>query len=585
MAVEPCEIRLIQDVEDAFDFMRWLGEKRTLIGVDTETEGLNLFSGDKVRLLQIGDERKGWVISIRNWRGLAKAAIEAVNDSRVPTVFANAKFDQHALEIEGLPILDWSRVHDTVIMSRLVASNRRAGLKEVGDRYFPGSSAGEDALKAYMRSTKTTWKTVPETAEPFWLYSGFDPILAVRIAKKMWPEVQQYRTAYEREMAAMAILYRAESRGMRVDPTYTSQLLQQWEDEEAVLRAELKDIGLDNPQANRQVAEAMKNTEHWNAAEFTPTGEPKLTADIMRGIDSEISRRVLRLRRITKWSAVYLRSFLEQRDSNDCVHASVNSMQARTGRMSITGIPLQTLPSKDATIRNCVLPYEGEKLWASDFDSMEMRVFAHFSQDPALLHAARTGLDFHAFTASIVFGIPIEQVTEKQRKLAKQSVSFGKLFGAGEDKIATASGASIEQVREFSKVYDAKFPGVEPFMQKTIGEARKRMMEDGRPYTETWGGRRAYVDNDRLYAAVNYKIQGSAGDVFKDGLIRLDACGLGDAVVLPVHDEVLFSFPEGDLEGPREAALCLAAPRALSVPLTTGLVGPMERWGDAYEAV
>ncbi len=582
MAVKPSNLYFVDDLESANALMRWVGERRPLLGCDTETEGLDLFSGDRLRLVQVGDSVTGWAISATRWLGLIEHLMRAVKDSRKPVVFANAKFDIHALELAGVPVPDWRHIHDTVIMARLVASNRRAGLKEVGERYFPGSSAGEEALKALWKRTKTNWRTVPENALEYWVYAAWDPVLAVRIAEEMWAEVQLYRAAYEREMAVMAVLHRAESRGMRVDPGYTARLLQEWEDEESILRAELKDIGLGNPQANRQVAEAMKATEHWSPAEFTPTGEPKLTAEVMKGIDSEISRRVLRLRRITKWSAVYLRNFLSKRDANDCVHASINTMQARTGRMSITGIPLQTLPSEDGTIRNCLLPYEGDVLWASDFNNMEMRVFAHFSQDPALLHAARTGLDFHAFTAGIVFGIPIESVAEAQRKLAKQSVSFGKLFGAGEDKIAMASGATIEQVREFSRVYDAKFPGVEPFMQRTIGEARKRMMEDGRPFTETWGGRRAYVDNDRLYAAVNYKIQGTAGDIFKDGLIRLAACGFEDNIVLPVHDEVIFSFPEGDTDGPIEAALALASPNSLSVPLTTGLKGPLERWGDAY---
>lgn len=581
--MEPSRLVFVDSMTKAADMMRWLGERRPLIGCDTETEGFDLFSGDGLRLVQIGDARTGWAISARRWFGLIEEAIEAIKDARTPVVFANAKFDFHALEIAGLPVFDWRLVHDTVIMARLVASNRRAGLKDVGERLFPGSSAGEDALKALWKKTKTNWRTVPENAMAYWVYAAWDPVLAVRIAESLWKEVQPYRSAYEREMAVTAILYRAESRGLRVDPVYTSQLQQEWEDEAVVLKEELRLIGLENPAANRQVAAAMKNTERWEPAEFTPTGEPKLTADIMRGIDSDISNRVLRLRRISKWNTGYLEKFLTKRDGKDCVHASINTMQARTGRMSITGIPLQTLPSKDGTIRNCVLPYEGDSLWASDFDNMEMRVFAHFSQDPALLHAARTGLDFHAFGYAAAFGLNIEDVTKAQRKIAKVSVSFGKLFGAGPDKIADASGATIDQVHAFLEMYDAQFPGVEQFMKATIQECRQRMMRDGKPYTETWGGRRAYVDQDRLYAAVNYRIQGTAGDIFKDGIIRLDACGFGDNIVLPVHDEVLFSFPEGDLDSPKEAALCLSSPNSLSVPLTTGLAGPLTRWGDAYE--
>src|SRR5262249_6987675 len=159
-----------------------------------------------------------------------------------------------------------------------------------------------------------------------------------------------------------------------------------------------------------------------------------------------------------------------------------------------------TLPSRGdggAIIRRCVLPYEGHKLWSSDFDNVEMRGFAHFSQDPRLLAAARDGLDMHKFTASMVWGISMEEGTKDQRALAKQSVSFGKLYGAGRDKVAAASGATEEQVDAFLNRYADLFPGVDAFTREVIALVKQREREGGIGYVKTWGGRWAPVDEDR----------------------------------------------------------------------------------------
>lgn len=581
--MDDATLNWVETAEDAFAFMRWLGERRPILGMDTETTGLKPYAGDTLRLVQFGDAVTGWAISALGWRALIKEAIAKYTS---PIVFQNVKFDLHFLEQAGLPIPAWNQLHDSAIMAKLRHPQLPAGLKQTGERLWPGSSVGETVLNEAKRAGKWTWATIPEDHPAYWGYSAWDPVLTTRISDKYWPEVQTCRAAYDREMAYQRIMYGCERRGLRVDPEYTAGLRSEWDTELVVLHAELRDMGLANANSGRQIAQAMQLTEGWDPTEFTETGLPKVDAGTMKGIDSDISRRVLRLRRLTKWRSAYLNKFLQERDAGDCVHASINTLQARTGRSSITGIPLQTLPSRGdggGIIRTCVLPYEGDQLWASDFDNVEMRGFAHFSQDPRLLGAAREGLDMHKYTASLVYGVEMENVTKEQRALAKQSVSFGKLYGAGKEKVAASASATEEQVDVFLNQYAELFPGVDAFTRQVIDLGRKRGRETGAGYITTWGGRYAPCDDDKFYALVNYLIQGSCADIFKERVIAVDNAGYGDNIVIPIHDEVLFSFPKGDTESPVDASNVLAAMTELSVPLTTGLKGPFDNWGQAYD--
>lgn len=575
------QLHFVETVDEAAAFMRWLGERRSVLGVDIESTGLKPFASDTLRLAQFGDCTQGWAIDTIQWRGVVQ---EALSRYEGPIIGHNAAFDRHFLEQAGFTVPPWHLHHDTMYMARLLDPNRPAGLKNVGERLFPGCSAGELVLNEAKRKGGYTWATIPTNNPAYWAYSALDPVITCRIAETMWPRIHKegYKPAYDREMAVRAILYRCEQRGMRIDPRYTSDLLRQWEDEASLLLGELNALGLANPSSGRQIAAAMQITEGWDPVEYTPSGEPKTDVMVLKGIDSEISRRVLRYRRLVKWCSTYLRVFLQDRDRDDMVHASINTLQARTGRMSISGPALQTLPSHEPEIRNCVVPRPGRRIYAIDQKNVEMRMFAHFSGDEALMQAAKDDLDLHRFTASLVYGREMGDISSDERHLAKQSVSFGKLYGAGVDAVAASAHTTVENVQAFLAVYGDKFPGVDRFTKQVITLGKKRLEYEGTAYVTTWGGRRAPADPDRIYALVNYLIQGSCADLLKSKIIELDAADLADDIIVPVHDELLFDFPEG-AEGEdmaKEAAEIMTERRMFSVPLTVDLAGPFERWGD-----
>lgn len=552
--------------------MRWLGERRPILGFDTETTGLEYWTPNFLRTAQFGDAQTGWTVDARNWRGLIE---EALRKYEGPLVAHNATFDMHAIESAGLPLPAAHRWHDTMIMDFLVEPRRSHALKQITQRYWPDAALGQDLLKKEFARTKTGWANIPTDNEIYWTYASLDPVLAARLYEELAPQVAQ--SVYDREMAVLMILYRAEAKGLRIDPQYTARLLSEWHEEMDQIQADLERMGLENPNASRQVAQAMQLTEGWEPDELTATGQPKLDDKVLRGIDSEISRRVIRFRRLRKWSSSYLETFYNQRDENDRLHCSIKTTGARTGRMSITRPALQTLP-RGATIRDCVIPSDGHVLWDVDYDTMEMRMFAHYAKEQGLIQAIEAGLDLHLFAAQEVYGDPSITKDDPRRQLAK-NVGFAKIYGAGPAKIADTAGVTEQEARSFLAMYDARFPDVASFMRDIDAIGRERRVREGKAYVVSWGGRVLPADDDRLYALTNYEIQGSCADLFKDKIIEIDAAGLGDSIVLPVHDSLLFEFPIGDTESVALACDIMEDRINFSVPFTVEAKGPLQRWG------
>lgn len=574
---------LVETVDEAQSFLRWLGERRPVLAIDTETTGLTPYTVDTLRVVQFGDAKAGWVVPYAEWRGVIRQALSSYEGA---VVGHNWNFDRAFLEEAGLPKIPVHRTHDTMTMSHILNPARSHGLKAAADRYWPGASAAEWDLKEAKRLGGWDWRTIPIDNKAYWTYAASDVVWTTRLAEKWWPEIQAkgYTEAYQRELAINDIAFRMQKRGMLIDADYTSDLLDQWLIEMEQVRVELDQMGLSNPSAGQQVAAALQLTEDWEPDAWTETGLPKVDEKVLLGIDSEISRRVLRYRRLRKWTKAYLQKFLAERDSNGLVHPNLNPLRARTGRWSITNPPLQTLP-RGWEIRDCVVVPEGKELYAIDYDTMEMRMFAHYAQEQALGEAIRGGLDLHTYSAQQVYQDSTITKDDPRRQIAKNT-AFCLLYGGGPQKIADTAGVGLSEAQGFLSGYKERFRGIDTFMAQIDRIGRQRLSEEGVGYIKTLGGRFTPCDSDKIYALLNYLIQGSCADLFKEKLIALDAAGFGDSMILPVHDEVLFSFDEktgaSDAE---EAKNVMEDHTEFFVPFTCQATGGYKRWGDKYKGV
>lgn len=588
--LEGVQLTLVETLEEAWAFLQWINERRPILAIDTETRGLDWWQPYYGRLAQFGDGQRAWAVPIREWWQVVHDAMRTVTDSRQPVAMHNAKYDMHILEVEGFPVPDWSVVHDTMIMDHICYPIRSHALKRMAVRRWGGwAGAGDNLLKSHWQRTGTDWATVAVNEPVYWGYACMDVVLTAMMAEELGREMatRGLLPAYERESRVQALAYGMERRGLVIDLPYTEQLLERWEARQIELRLELDAWGLANPNSNRQLGQILQAREGWDPYEFTETGDPRVTKSILSKLEgSTIVPRVLEYKRMVKWSEVYLRHFLEE-NVGGVVHPSIRTLQARTGRMSITGPPMQTLPSKEASVRRCILPPDGRDLYSIDYDAMELRVMAHYSQDPGLLQIFHDGLDPHSYVASVVYSLPYDEVVAGRYPLQRgtaKNTQFARIYGAGPDRIAETAGVPVSQIEEFLRIYNVRFPGVDRFMKDVEHQARHRLLHEGEPYVPSIGGRWLNVEPDGLYKLVNYLIQGGCADILKMKLIELDKAGLGEYVMLPVHDELLFAFdPEWGEEAARVAAGIMEEHELFAVPLTCGPEGPFPSWGAKYE--
>lgn len=587
-------VNFVDSVKSADEFLQWLMALREPVACDTETHGLTWWTKDFTRMIQWGVRDTAWAIGVREWRSVAETACRWVADSGLPVVFHNAPFDAHALEDDGFAVPEWHNIHDTKVLHHLLWPHYNHSLKPISEsKYGPAAVIGDKLMKKKAAELGVDWWELPIDEPSFWGYGCVDTILTRRLFDDIYPEVcRLFAPQYQREMAAQHIAYRAERRGMRIDLDYTRRLRDEWTVEATTLAHTLEANGIKNPLSNKQVEATLRDLE-WEPDEFTPKGAAKLDKVVLKQLEKvygNIATPLIRYKRITKWQTVYLEKFLMWADDNSRVHASINTLEARTGRMSITGPPLQTLPSGDPAIRTCVLPDEDHALWAVDYQAQEARLFVNDAQDQTMADVILRGEDLYTYFAQVVFDDPSITKKDPRRGMFKVMV-LAFFYGAGVPKLALITDQTEGEVYDQLKRLFYFFPSIADMTgDKAIGgnnaskfarAAAERLTSEGLAYIHTHGGRRFSMEPDSLFKAVNGRIQGSGADVLKDALIRLDAAGLADNVVIPVHDELVFQFPEGDTETPAEAARIMED-HSYTVPVLTEMKGPLTDWGAAY---
>jgi DNA polymerase-1 len=307
--------------------------------------------------------------------------------------------------------------------------------------------------------------------------------------------------------------------------------------------------------------------------------------------DHPLIEHLLRHRDVARLKTV-VDSLLPMVDEHGRIHTTFQQMVAATGRLSSTDPNLQNIPIRTAEgreIRRAFVVGTGyESLMTADYSQIEMRIMAHLSQDAGLIEAFHSGEDLHTFVASRAFGIPPEQVDPEMRRRIK-AMSYGLAYGLSAFGLAQQLGISTEEARGQMEAYFERFGGVRDYLSGVVGLARR----DG--YTETLLGRRRYLpdlvsDNmqrrqmaERM--ALNAPIQGSAADIIKVAMLRVDralrAAGLGSRVLLQVHDELVVEVAPGEREQTADLLrreMCGAY--QLSVPLDVS-IGVGRTWDDA----
>lgn len=595
VAGDRVQINVVETEDNLLPFRDFIRGHLRLLGLDSETTGLDIFNdGFRCRLVQFGTPEEAWVVPVEKgprFAGDVRLALRGVQGF----VLHNASYDLQVFEQTlGVPMEEmWPKVTDTRTLAHLVDPRGKDeggyghSLEDLTRHYIDADVADSvktlmaDLAKAHKTTKANVWKKVPLNDPHYELYSGMDPILAARLYKRLLPLVppqSQEGGLIEYEHRLAEICAYMERTGFLLDVEYTEKLSEGLKYTESLFKEKAHSFGCENVNSTEQVADVLE-ARGVKIIGRTPSGKRKVDDTLLSRLVSEgdqFAEAVVEGKKAGKWRKTWVDTFLAERDSNDRCHASINPLRARTARMSITGIPAQTLPSSDWMIRRCFVADEGHRIASVDYQAQELRVLAALSGDRTMIQAFLDDADLHLMTARAAFGDHIQK-DDPERKYAKV-VNFGRVYGGGAKTVAEQTGLDLRTAKRVVDGFDRAYPGVQKLSRKLQREAT----QFGRIVTPM--GRVLPVDGDRAYSALNYLIQSTSRDVTGKALVRLHEARITPFLRLPIHDEILASVPEDRAERAAERIAELMSEQMGPVFIGTDPEVGGRSWGSLYGA-
>ncbi len=519
---------------------------------------------------------------------------ELLEDPAVGKVGHNLKYDLLVLRRAGVTLrgLDC----DTMVASYVLDPGRRQHSLNALSTDFLGYTPVEYESVAGKGKSEISFAQVPlEEATP---YACEDADLTLRLMERFAGNLEEEGLGdlfRDLEMALVPVLAQMEWEGIRIDPDFFKRT-SRWLGEklERIQEEIWAEAGEEfNVKSNPQLREVLFEKLKLPVVKRTKTG-PSTDASVLEELATQghrIPELLLDYRQLEKLRSTYVDSLPKLvNPETGRIHTSFNQTVAATGRLSSSDPNLQNIPIRSEVgreIRKGFVSDPGYHFLAADYSQIELRILAHFSGDEAFVEGFRQDLDIHRQTASVIFQVPIEEVSEEMRARAK-TINFATLYGQGEFSLARDLGTSRAEAGAFIEEYFERFSGVRVFLDEQVRLARER------GYVETLMGRRRYVPeieaknwNVRQFGervAQNTPIQGSAADLIKRAMIEihgiLEEDGWASRLLVQVHDELVFEAPEDELDALREMVVeRMEGAVELSVPLRVD-VGMGETWYD-----
>ncbi len=385
------------------------------------------------------------------------------------------------------------------------------------------------------------------------------------------------------EMPLAMVLERMESIGCRVDGEHLRMLGLRYTEEihrtrDAVYEA--CGAGPFNLNSTQQLGHVLFEVLKLPHGKKTTKGY-STAVEVLEDLRSkapEVIEPLLRYRQMTKLNGTYIEGLIPLLDPESRVHSYFDQTGTATGRISsadpnLQNIPVRTPEGKE--IREAFIPREGWVMLDADYSQIELRLMAHFSGDEAMLDAFRKGQDVHARTASEIFDVPMEAVTPVLRSRAK-AVNFGLIYGISKYGLARNTGVSEEEAGDFMNRYFMRYPGVRRYMSTSVANAMNQgcartLMGRRRALPELKSSNRQTLEFGRR-VAMNMPVQGTAADIIKLAMVRVDAelrkAGMRSRLILQVHDELILECPPEEAEqASRILRTCMEGVMELKVPL------------------
>ncbi len=571
------------------------------VAFDTETGGLNPLRADLVGISLAVAPGRAFYLPIGHSAApnldsdAVRAALRSFFDSpRAHRVAQNAKYDWHVLHRFGIPVRDVA--FDTMVAAYLIdpdqpkgldaLAHSRLGLEKITTESLIGSGRDQISMAA---------APVERVAE----YCCEDSDASLRLVPLLTREMEAAGVLplfHEVEMPLVGVLTRMERAGIKVDTGVLESLsIERGEEivrlDEAIQEAAGVPFNVSSP---RQVAEVLFERLKLPKGRRTKEGY-STDVEVLEALAMlhPLPKLLLAHRQAQKLKTAYLDAIPKLvHPETGRVHATFHQTVASTGRLSASDPSLQNIPIRSdegRAIRRAFVA-EGPRGWLASYDysQVELRLVAHLSHDPILTEAFRTAGDVHATTAARLFGVAPEEVTPAQRAQAKM-VNFGILYGMGAARLARELSLSRALAAAFIEEYKRTMAGVSSYLDQVLESARSTgfaatILKRRRafPGLHADGSRRA----DAERAAVNMPIQGSAADLIKVAMVKIDALlaekGCRTRLILQVHDELLFETDDEEVE---TVAPIIREVMQHAIPLRVPLVvheGRGRTWADAH---
>jgi len=509
----------------------------------------------------------------------------------------NAKYDMSVLARYGV---DLNAIgHDTMLESYVlnsIASKHNLedlALKYLGTATIPYEEvAGKGAKQILFDQVD-----IESAGE----YSAEVADTTLKLKQSLWSklvtEARLRRVFEDIELPVLKVLSRIERNGvlldkklLRAQSNELEKRMQQLEQEAYVLAGEEFNLG-----SPKQLQTIFFEKLNIPVIKKTPKGQPSTAEPVLQelALDYPLPKVIMEYRGLSKLKSTYTDQLPEQvHESTNRVHTSYEQAVTATGRLSSQNPNLQNIPIRTENgrrVRKAFIAPEGYKLIAADYSQIELRIMAHLSKDERLLSAFKAGEDIHRATAAEVFGVDVSEVRDDQRRSAK-AINFGLIYGMSAFGLAQQLDIGRNDAQEYVDLYFERYPGVKEYMDRT------RQLAADQGFVETLFGRRLYLPEinasnfQRRQAAertaINAPMQGTAADIIKRAMIRVDEWLENDQVdarmIMQVHDELVLETLSTEIDTVAQTVSRMMSEAAeLSVPLVVEC-GIGDNWEAAH---
>ncbi|MCX7954552.1 MAG: DNA polymerase I [Bacteroidales bacterium] len=558
--------QLLDSKEKIYQLISEIKQKKQF-SFDTETGSLDIITPDLVGISFCTDINKAYYLPLPvNYNEsveILKPFSEIFQNNEIIKVAHNLKFDYQVLKSYGISIE--LPFHDSMIAHYLLEPEQKHNLDYLANVYLNYNPIPIESLIGDKKSKQISMRFVP--LEKIMIYCCEDSDISFQLMKIFYNKLKEnslYELYEKVEIPLIKVIAEMELTGVSIDVEQLKQINKELSKEMVEIEQEIYRLAgtAFNINSPRQLGSILFEKLKIDDSPKTTKTKQYSTAEneLIKYMDKHpIISKILEYRGIQKLISTYVEALPELiNNKTKKVHTSFNQAGTATGRLSSQNPNLQNIPVKDEKgkeIRKAFIPSAGfDYILSADYSQIELRIMAHMSNDPSLIEAFKNNYDVHSATASKIFKVPFESVTQEMRKKAKIA-NFGIIYGISSFGLAERLRISRTEAKKLIDEYFENYPYVREYIDKQIAFAR----ENG--YVETILKRRRYLPDInsknsvvRGYAernAINTPIQGSASDIIKIAMVniynRLNSLGYKTKLLLQIHDELIFETTRNEL--------------------------------------